>query len=180
MIYVHLADGFEEIEAVTIIDVLRRGELNVESVSITGKKSVKGAHAISVDADRLYEEANYETCEMIVLPGGMPGTTNLCAHDRLIKHIQAFSQNDKYLAAICAAPMVLAKAGVLTGKKATIFPGMENHLIGARLLGDRVVVDGTVITSSAPGTAMEFAVKLVEILKGKEKAIQLRKSMVME
>lgn len=173
MIYVHLADGFEEIEAMTIVDLLRRADLETRTVSVTGKKMVTGVHGVHMEADILYEETDYETCSMIVLPGGMPGAENLGNHQGLTKHIRCFSDNGKYLAAICAAPAVLGAEGVLEGRRATVYPGMEGKLKGAQHKTDEVVVDGTVITSKGPATAMPFAIKLVEILKGKEAAQQL-------
>ena len=178
MIYVHLATGFEEVEAVTIADVLRRAGLTAALVSITGDKAVTGAHGITVTADMLYEEADYEACEMIVLPGGMPGTANLGAHEGLVKHIRCFAENDKYVAAICAAPMVLGAAGVLDGKKATIYPGMEDKLGGGRHKKDPVVIDGKLITSMGPGTAMLFALELVRQLAAKEICEQVKKGLL--
>lgn len=180
MIYVHLADGFEEIEAVTIVDVLRRAEVTVETVSMTGKKEVTGAHRLTVLADILYEDANYEQCEMIVLPGGMPGTTNLAAHEGLIKHIKCFADQGKKLAAICAAPMVFGQIGLLKGKKATIYAGMENYLTGAQYCADEVVKDGNVITSKGPGTAAAFALALVAEMKGKDAAEQVKAGMLIK
>jgi len=178
MIYVHLADGFEEIEAITIIDVLRRANLETASVSMTGDKSVRGAHDIWVDADILFEKADYERCDMIVLPGGMPGTMNLKAHAGLAGQIKDFALAGKYLAAICAAPLVLNAAGVLTDKNATIYPGMEEHLAGAKPQTDKVVKDGKIITSRGAGTAIEFSLTLVAVFLGQEKADQMRKAMV--
>lgn len=167
MIYLHLADGFEEVEAMTIVDLFRRAQLDVQTVSVTGKKQVTGAHQVTVEADILFEETNYETCEMIVLPGGMPGAETLGNHQGLTSHIRCFAKNDKYIAAICAAPMVFGAQGVLKGKKATIYPGMEDRLMGAEYQNEAVVVDGKIITSMGPATAMAFALKLIEILKGK-------------
>lgn len=178
MIYVHLADGFEEIEALTIVDLLRRAELDAKTVSITGKKQVMGTHGVPVEADLLYQEADYENCGMIVLPGGMPGAENLGNHQGLTAHIRCFAENGKYLAAICAAPMVFGEQGVLEGKRATIYPGMEDFLKGARPQEENVVVDGTVITSRGPATAMPFALKLVEILKGADAAAQLARDLL--
>ncbi|MCB6994079.1 DJ-1/PfpI family protein [bacterium 210820-DFI.6.37] len=178
MIYVHLADGFEEIEALTIIDLLRRAELAVESVSITGNKRVMGTHGVPVEADILFEEADYESCEMIVLPGGLPGADHLGNHDGLTSNIRRFAEDGKYLAAICAAPMVFGAQGVLKGKKATIYPGMEERLVGARPQEDQVVVDGKIITSKGPATAMPFAIRLVELLKGKAAADQLAEGLL--
>lgn len=168
MVYVHLATGFEEVEALTVIDLLRRAGIEVKSVSITGEKRVMGTHNIPVEADIVYEEANYEECEMIVLPGGLPGADYLGEHEGLTAHIRCFAENDKYLAAICAAPQVFGAEGILKGKKATIYPSMEGCLIGAEPQDEIVVVDGKIITSMGPATAMPFALKLIEVLKGKE------------
>ena len=178
MVYVHLATGFEEIEALTIVDLLRRANIEVQTVSITGEKRVVGTHGVPVEADILYEEADYENCQMIVLPGGRPGAEHLVNHEGLTIHIRCFEENGKYLAAICAAPMVFGAQGVLEGKKATIYPGMEELLKGARPQSDLVVEDGTVITSRGPATAMPFALKLVEILKGKEVSSQLEQDLL--
>ena len=168
MVFVHLATGFEEVEALTVIDLLRRADVQVKSVSITGDKRVMGTHNIPVEADILYEEANYGECEMIVLPGGLPGADYLGEHEGLVGHIREFAENDKYLAAICAAPQVFGAQGVVEGKKATIYPGMESCLTGALPQDEIVVADGKIITSMGPATAMPFALKLIEVLKGRE------------
>lgn len=178
MIYVHLATGFEEIEALTIVDVLRRCGCDIQLVSVTGNGSVEGAHGITVESDVLFEDADYENCNMIVLPGGMPGTVNLLAHKGLCDMIGRFAREERYLAAICAAPMVLGQLGVLKGKKATIYPGMESELKGAEALSDRVVRDGAVITSKGPGTAMEFALELGGILCGRDVAEETRQGLL--
>ena len=178
MIYVHFADGFEEIEAITAVDVLRRAGIETVSVSVTGDKTVQGSHEISVLTDILFEEADYGACEMIVLPGGKRGAENLLAHNGLADKIKMFADEKKYLAAICAAPMVLGKMGLLKGKNATIYPGMEENLAGAKATGGRIVIDENIITAKGAGTAMEFAFALVGILKSKEEAARLRKSMV--
>lgn len=168
MVYVHLAEGFEEIEALTVVDVLRRAEIDVKTLSITGSKTVTGTHGISVEADILYEEADYPSCEMIVLPGGLPGADYLDAHEGIAKHVKCFAEDDdKKLAAICAAPMVLGSCGVLHGKKATIYPGMEDELKDGEATGQRVTIDGNIITAMGPAVAMEFALAIVEALKGK-------------
>ena len=119
-VYVHLATGFEELEALSPVDVLRRGGVDVKTVSVTGEKTVVGSHGIPVTADLLFSEADYENCEMIVLPGGLPGATNLGAHEGLCGKIREFFSAGKYTAAICAAPMVFGALGILEGKKATI------------------------------------------------------------
>ena len=166
MVYVHLATGFEEIEALTIVDILRRADVDVKAVSITGEKLVLGSRDITVQADLLFEDADYDACEMIVLPGGMPGAANLGAHKGLTDHIKDFAMNGKKVAAICAAPMVLGACGVLEGHEATIYPGMEDHLKGAKPTGANVTVSGNIITGKGPALAMEFALTLVDILKG--------------
>jgi 4-methyl-5(b-hydroxyethyl)-thiazole monophosphate biosynthesis len=167
MVYVHLADGFEEIEALTVVDLLRRAEIGTETVSVMGRPFVTGAHGVEVAADRLFEDADYDACELIVLPGGVPGATNLDAHDGLREKILSFHRQGKPLAAICAAPLVLGHAGILAGKKATCYPGFEEELRGAEVLSDVVVSDSGVITSRGPATAMPFALALIELLKGK-------------
>ena len=151
-VYVHLAEGFEEIEAITVVDVLRRAGVEAETVSVTGEFSVTGAHGIPVTADLLFEVADYDNCEMIVLPGGMPGTTNLGAHEGLVKQLEKFAEQNRWLAAICAAPMVLGKAGLLKDRTAVIYPGMEAHLVEARVGKNPVEVDGKIITSKGHGT----------------------------
>lgn len=178
MVYVHLANGFEEVEALTVIDLLRRAKIEVKSVSITGEKRVMGTHGIPVEADLLFEEADYESCDMIVLPGGLPGADYLGEHEGLVKHIRCFAENDKHLAAICAAPQVFGAQGILEGKKATIYPGMESCLKGAMPQDAIVVEDGKIITSMGPATAMPFALKLIEILKGKEVAEGVAKGLL--
>ena len=166
MVYIHLAEGFEEVEALTVTDVLRRAGVDAKMVSITGSRTVCGAHGISVEADLLFQEADYEACEMIVLPGGMPGAKYLGEHEGLIRQIQAFAKAGKPLAAICAAPMVLGACGVLQGKRACIYPGMEDELKGAEVSSENVTVSDHIITGMGPALAMEFALSLVQTLKG--------------
>lgn len=180
MVYVHLATGFEEIEAVTIIDVLRRAQVDVETVSISGELLVEGAHGISVKADKLFENVDYANCEMMVLPGGMPGTTNLGSHGGLIKELKAFAAKGGKVAAICAAPMVFGEEGLLEGKRAVIYPGMESHLKGAIIGAGEVETDGNIITSKGPGTAMAFALALAEILKGTAAVDNLKEAMLLK
>ncbi len=178
MVYVHLATGFEEVEALTVIDLLRRAGIEVKSVSITGNKRVMGTHDIPVEADIVYEEADYGECEMIVLPGGLPGADYLGEHEGLVKQIRDFAEKGKYLAAICAAPQVFGAQGVVEGRKATIYPGMEDCLKGALPQNEIVVADGNVITSMGPATAMPFALKLIEVLKGKDASDSVAKGLL--
>jgi len=177
-ILVHLATGFEETEAVTIIDVLRRASLNVITVSVTGALRVTGAHNITIEADQLYDEADYALAGMIVLPGGMPGTTNLLNHSGLAGQLKKFHGEQRYIAAICAAPMILGELGFLNGKKAVCYPGFESKLTGATVLYDPYTVDGHLITGRGVGTALEFSLGIVRLLKGEKLAAELRSALV--
>lgn len=170
---VHLAEGFEEIEAVTIIDVLRRAGIKTIIVSVSGHREVEGAHGLKMKADRLFEDIDYEEVGMIVLPGGMPGAANLKDHIGLRNKIIQLHGEDKLLGAICAAPMVFGALGLLEGEKATCYPGFEEHLTDAEVTGNNVEVSNKIITGKGPGAAMEFALKIVEIVKGKEVADDL-------
>lgn len=178
MVYVFLAHGFEEIEALTAVDLMRRADIQVKTVSIMEEKIVYGAHGIGVEADILFREAMFKTCGMLVFPGGMPGTTNLCNHKELISELQAFAQTGKPVAAICAAPMVLAKAGLFDGHEATIYPGMEKELTGAVPTEGNVIKSGNLITSKGPGTAMDFALALIAELKGAEIATEIKEELI--
>lgn len=175
-----LADGFEEIEAVTPIDVLRRAGLEV-IVAGVGKREVTGAHDITIETDIMLEQYQ-ENPDAIVLPGGMPGAENLQKSEALKDILQKMKRSGKIIAAICAAPaVVLAPNGILEGKKATCFPGYENEL-GAKtkFVAERVVTDGLVVTSRGPGSAMEFSLELVSQLVSPEKAEQLAQKMVVK
>ena len=179
MVYVMLADGFEEIEALTVVDILRRAKLEVKMVSVYNTRYVVGSHNIAVTADIMFDEID-DNYQMIVLPGGMPGTTNLKNNKKLeTLLIDAYKKN-KYLAAICAAPMVYGELGFLSGKKATCFPSFEKYLIDAKCCLDSVCHDGIMITSRGAGTAHKFAFKIVEILKDSATADTLRDGMLYE
>ncbi|MDR3266033.1 MAG: DJ-1/PfpI family protein [Tannerella sp.] len=169
-VFLFLANGFEETEAIATIDVLRRGGLDVTSVSISDKNEVTGAHDIPVIADKLFTEVDFSTGEMLVLPGGMPGAANLNAHAGLKALLKQYVAEGKKLAAICAAPLVLGGLDLLQGKKATAYPGFEDTLRGATLVKDAVVKDGNIITGRGPGFALDFGLAIVEELQGKAKA----------
>ena len=179
-VYVHFAEGFEEIEAVSTVDVLRRAGIETQMISVTGDKIVTGAHGIQIKTDILFDQADYNNCDMIVLPGGMPGTTNLGRHQGLTDKIRTFAEEGKWLAAICAAPIVFGQMGLLKGRTAVVFPGNEEKLIGAKIGRHTVEVDGKFITSRGPGTALDFALTIVEILRDKAAAKSLRQSMLVE
>ncbi len=177
-ILIHLANGFEETEAVSIIDVLRRANLDVIVVSVTGKHNVTGAHHISIEADQLYDEADYSNSSMIILPGGMPGTTNLMNHKGLAGQLIKFNQEKKFIGAICAAPIILGSLGFLQGRKAVCYPGYESKLTGATVLQSPFVVDEHIITGRGVGTALDFSLEIVRILKGDHLASELRSALV--
>ena len=179
-LYIHLAEGFEEIEAVTIIDVLRRAGLNVISVSVTGNRMVKGSHNIEMKADLLFDEVDFTSGEMIILPGGMPGSKNLNEHTGLKQQIIEYQKSGKYLAAICTAPIVFGNLGILNGKRAVCYPGYEAHLTGADVQSNSYIVDNNIITGRGVGAALNFSLEIVRILVGEERALQLRKAMLVE
>jgi 4-methyl-5(b-hydroxyethyl)-thiazole monophosphate biosynthesis len=179
-IAVHLADGFEEIEAVSIIDVLRRAELDVLVISVTGKNEVTGAHRLKVIADLLFDEVSYDEIFMIVLPGGMPGAANLDAHEGLKLQIKQFNAKNKLLGAICAAPLVYGNLGILAGKHVVCYPGFEKYLKGAEILNIPVVESGNMITGRGPGAAIQFALKIVEKAVSVEKAVLVARQMLVE
>lgn len=177
MVYVLLADGFEEIEALAFVDILRRAEIDVMITSIYENKIVKGSHGITVTADIVITDIDKDDIEAIVLPGGMPGTLNLQKSIQVTELIEWADNNNKYLGAICAAPMVFGEMGILNGRKATCFPGFEKHLIGSTLKNEKVVKDENVITAKGAGAASDFAHCFVMTLKDKETADRIIKSM---
>lgn len=176
MIYVFLADGFEEVEAIAPIDVLRRCGLEVCTVGVTGT-IVRGSHNIPVQCDVAVESADFSDAEAIVLPGGMPGTLHLKENPLVTACVQAAYDGGKIVAAICAAPSVLGEMGLLNGKEAICFPGFEDKLTGARLSASPVCQDGTVITAKGAGAALEFGEKIAACFVGAEKAAQVLAAM---
>ena len=170
-ISVFLADGFEEIEGLTVVDILRRAGVQVHMVSITGEKTIHGSHQIDVQADCLFEEMDFSDTEMLVLPGGMPGTRNLMNHRGLQELLRAYHEKGSYIAAICAAPSVF-------GRRACCYPSFEEKLEGAEVVRDQVCADGHIITSRGMGTAIPFALKLTALLCGEEKAEEISRSII--
>lgn len=163
-----LATGFEEIEALGTLDILRRADIPVNTVSITGDLKVTGAHHVTVIADTRFEDVDFSAIDVLVLPGGMPGASNLNGHEGLKKQIKDFDSKQKTVAAICAAPMVLGGLNLLNGKKATCYPGFEPELLGAEVTGKAVTVDKNITTGKGPGLVFDFALRLVEDIAGKE------------
>lgn len=177
---VFLADGFEEIEGLTVVDILRRAGVETETVSVMGRIQINGSHGITVEADKLFEEADVANADMLVLPGGMPGTLNLKAHDGLREQLLAFDRDGKNIAAICAAPSVLSELGLLKGKKACAYPSFEDQLDCLEVLKVPAVTDGNVTTGRGMGAAIPFALELTALLCGKEKAEEVKASIVYE
>ena len=177
MIYFFLAEGFEEIEALCPIDLLRRAGLEVKTVGV-GSKEICGSHGITVRADIKDSEFNDIAPELIFLPGGMPGTLNLKASDTVMRAIADADKNGVCIAAICAAPMILGELGILKGKEAICYPGFEDKLIGAKISKKRVVRDGNILTAAGMGAALDFGLAIVELFKGKDEADSLRRTVI--
>ncbi len=176
MIYCFLANGFEEIEALAPVDILRRAELEVVTVGVGGKE-IRGSHGIKVIADIEESEVITDNMDMVILPGGMPGTLNLDNSPIVAASVNYCVQNDLPVAAICAAPSVLGHLGVLKGKKATCFPGFESELDCARHTGEPVTRDGKIITSRGAGCAVDFGLEIVSLLLGEDRAEKLKGAM---
>lgn len=179
MVYVFLANGFEEIEALTPVDLLRRAEIETKTVSISDELQVMGARRISVNADITLKDVDWDVADAVILPGGMPGTKNLAACGELMNHVKECAKAGICVAAICAAPaLTLGENGILAGKKATCYPGMDEHLKGAEHVLQEVVTDGNIITSRGMGTAIAFSLAIIEKLADKETADRIGNSVV--
>ena len=175
---IFFAEGFEEVEALTVVDLLRRAKVEVDMVSITKEKTVTGSHNIAIGMDKLIEEVDFASADALILPGGMPGTKNLQACEVLTEQIRKFDEQGKLIAAICAAPMIFGHIGILEGKKACIFPGMEENLVGAEVVYDAVAQAGNVITSRGMGTAIDFGLAIIANLLDQATADELGKKIV--
>ena len=175
--YVFLANGFEEVEALTAVDILRRGGVEVVMVSMQGTREAVGSHGINVKTDASFAECSFDDADALVIPGGMPGTRTLDAHEGLrAAYLKQFKAG-KIVAAICAAPSVLGHLGILEGRKAVCYPGFEEELEGATVLCESAVVDGNVITGRSMGAATDFALALLKELCGKEAADKVEKGL---
>lgn len=175
MVYLFLANGFETIEALAVVDMLRRAKIDVKTVGVTGK-IVASSHNIDVTADIEIDEFDVKNADAVVLPGGMPGTLNLEADKTVQGAVDYCVENKKYICAICAAPSILGHKGLLKGKEAICFPGFENDLTGAILSDKYVVTDGLIITARDAGVAVDFGLEIVKALKGEETAENVRKT----
>lgn len=172
------ATGFEEVEALMTVDLLRRGGVAVSLASITDEMTVCGSHDIKVGMDTTLSEVDLGQMDAILIPGGMPGTTNLGADEKVCQALVQMNEAGKIVGAICAAPSVLGACGILQGKKATCYPGFEDQLDGAVFVDEMAVVDGNVVTSRGLGTAMEFGFCLLEQLVSKEAADEVREKII--
>ncbi|MBD5395139.1 MAG: DJ-1/PfpI family protein [Lachnospiraceae bacterium] len=175
---VFFATGFEEIEALTVVDLLRRVDVETDMVSITEERIVEGSHNIPVVMDRLLKEVDFEQVDVIILPGGGQGTRNLEACESLMEQVDAFAAAGKTVCAICAAPSILGHRGHLRGKRAIAYPGFESQLEGAEIIYEPAVADGNIITGRGMGCAVDFGLAVVEYLKGKEVKEELAEKIV--
>lgn len=177
-VYLFLAYGFEETEALTTVDLLRRAGIEVITVSVTANNIVTGAHRIPVVSDIKIDESNFCDADAIIIPGGQPGVNNLKACEKIRNIIKMSFDNNKLICAICAAPIILGEMGLLNGKKATCYPGNESDLDGAILSNDIVCVDDNIVTSRGVGTAIDFALEIIKILNSEIKAESVKKSIL--
>ena len=179
-VYEFLANGFEEVEALAPVDILRRGGVEVKTISVTGNHLVESSHGVTIKADLLFEEiSNFSDVDLLMLPGGMPGSKNLNEHDGVRKALKEQFESGKRVAAICAAPLVLASVGLLKGKKATIYPGMESYLgDDAEYTGALVQEDGNVTTGGGPAASFPYAYKLLSYFIPQEKVEEIKKGMI--
>ena len=178
MIYVFLATGFEDIEAIAPVDIMRRAGLEVQTVSITGEKVVMSAHGVGITSDLLLSDVDFSQAEMLVLPGGLPGSTNLDACKPLTSAIKRHFEAGGAIAAICAAPLVFGHLGLLEGRRATCYPGVEPELKGSSYTAAIVERDGCIITGKGPAAAFEFGYTIVDFFLGEGASQPLRKGMI--
>lgn len=177
-IAIFFAKGYEEIEALTVVDICRRLGLTIDMVSVTEEMQVEGAHGITVGMDKSFSQVDFAQYDMLVLPGGMPGTRNLEAHQELMAQVDAFYAAGKYIGAICAAPSIFGHKGILKGRRACCYPSFESHLEGAEVTAGPVEVSDNVITSRGMGTAIDFSLAIGEVFCGAEKTVEMAKSII--
>lgn len=179
-VYEFLADGFEEVEALAPVDVLRRGGIDVKTVSTTGTDHATSAHGVAIKADLRIEEADFADADLLLLPGGMPGAANLLEHHGVTDALLAHAAKGRLIGAICAAPMVLGRLGLLRGRRATCYPGFEHQLEGATYTASLVTVDGPFITGEGPAASFEYAYTLLTILRDEPTTAAIREGMMYE
>lgn len=175
---VFFAEGYEEIEALTVVDLTRRADIETWMVSVTEEKKVTGSHGIEVTMDKTLKEVDFDKVDMIALPGGMPGTLNLEACEPLMEKVKEFDKAGKYISAICAAPTVFGHLGLLEGKKACCYPGMEEGLEKAEVVYDSTAKAGHILTSRGMGTAIDFGLQIIAVFRGNDAAEEMAKKIV--
>ena len=176
--YVFLANGFEEVEGLAPVDILRRGGVDVNTVSTTGNEWVETAHGVTIKADLTIEAADLSGADLLVLPGGLPGATNLRDHEGVRKALTAQAGKGGYIGAICAAPMVLGSLGLLEGRRATCYPGFEKYMTGARYTAQLVTVDGNIVTGEGPAASFAFGYELLRLFKDDDTVAALQQGMM--
>lgn len=169
-----ITDGTEESECLIAVDLLRRADIDTELVSCSGSREILSSHKLRIIADKTFEEASFEDADMLFVPGGVPGVPNLAAHEGLTNALKAQAASDKYIAAVCAGPSILGGLGLLNGKNATCFPGWEDKLTGANYTAEGVTVDGKILTGRGLGFSVDLALKMIEVLEGEEKALDIK------
>lgn len=177
-VYEFLATGFEDIEALIPLDIMRRAGVEFKTVSVTGNKAVETAHGVTIVADMLFEDADFSDADLLMLPGGLPGATGLNSHDGLKKLLVEHAGKGRLTAAICAAPMVLGGLGLLKGRRATCYPGFEKFLDGAEYTKELFTHDGNIVTGEGPAATLPYAYHLLETLAGKQTADSIAEGMM--
>lgn len=173
-VFVFLADGFEEVEGLAVVDLLRRAGIETTMISVSDTVEILGAHGIVVSADKVFDEVGFEDVDMLILPGGTTGVKNLKKHEELCELLKTFHNNEKMIGAICAAPTLLNKLGILDGKTATCYKSLAEELTNANYVNQKVVVDGNVITSQGFGTSIDFGLAIVEHFCGRDAMLSLK------
>jgi 4-methyl-5(b-hydroxyethyl)-thiazole monophosphate biosynthesis len=177
-VYEFLANGFEEVEALAPVDILRRGGVEIKTVSVTGSELVESSHGVTIKADLKFEEAgDYSDADLLMIPGGLPGATNLNAHEGVRNALLAQYENGRRVGAICAAPMVLGSLGILKGKRATCSPGFEKYLTGAEYTAELVTEDGNIITGEGPAASFPYAYRILSYFIGDDAVAELQAKM---
>lgn len=178
--YEFLADGFEEIEALAPVDILRRAGVEVTTVSISGSTTVESAHGIKVVADATFDEADLGDADLLLIPGGMPGAKNIDEHEGVRRAVAKHAAAGRLTGAICAGPMVLGHLGLLRGRRATCYPGFEDQLDGAEYTAAQATIDGNIVTGKGPGATLNYAFLIVEVMCGSRVAETLKEQMMYE
>ena len=178
MVYEFLATGFEEVEALAPVDILRRGGVEIKTVSVTGDLVVESAHGVGIRADLLFDEADLASADLLMLPGGLPGATNLNAHEGLRRALTEHNAKGRRIAAICAAPLVLGGLGLLEGRRATCYPGFEKYMTGATYTAELFTTDGNITTGRGPAAVLPYSYAILEQLAGADTAKAVRDGMI--